>query len=583
MLFRPAPIVLLAALALAPGAALAKDATVSPLVSKGVDPLMVLNLTSLIASELDFMGTYGSVKQLDKMPPEMNADCLKSGPCLAKVGAANQSEVVLAGSVALVGNKLDLTLVLADGGRILRTNRYSVPNQPSVIADAMGTYVKEVVTGQNQAKAAAEDDTTAAGSVTSASMFEDEEDDMPIAGAGTSRRIPTPDEGSRELEDEVDPEEEAEKAAAAAAAEKRAAAETAAAAAAAKKAAEERRLAAERKAAEDRRLAEQAAREAEAERQAALAAAAAAEKKAAAERARAAALAAAAKKAPAEDPEEAGDEEVVISRSKGVVLQLDEDPEAEEDYEEEAPPKPVAKPKPKPSYEDEEEAPKPKPKPRPTYDEEEEDEGGDGYGEEEEEEERPKPKARPSYEEDDDDRYSKNTSKGGKKNKENLPDSGVTARAGYHKFQSLNFVTYGGEARYVSPKRVAAVGGIEFQSVKRNIPEKFWVPGQPTQEWNTITVLNFGAQYLFGKEKVHPFIGADAVLIPGFVDEEGGGMVGGVRLRGGLDIMAADHFGISLNVGLGYLGGGDQLTQVDEGFQSGAASPAFNVGTVFTF
>jgi hypothetical protein len=96
-------------------------------------------------------------------------------------------------------------------------------------------------------------------------------------------------------------------------------------------------------------------------------------------------------------------------------------------------------------------------------------------------------------------------------------------------------------------------------------------------------VLNFGAQYLFGKEKVHPFIGADAVLIPGFVDEEGGGMVGGVRLRGGLDIMAADHFGISLNVGLGYLGGGDQLTQVDEGFQSGAASPAFNVGTVFTF
>ena len=522
MHFRPAPLVLLAALALAPGAALAKDATVSPLVSKGVDPLMVLNLTSLIASELDFMGTYGSVKQLDKMPPEMNADCLKSGPCLGKVGAANQSEVVLAGSVALVGNKLDLTLVLADGGRILRTNRYSVPNQPSVIADAMGTYVKEVVTGQNQAKAAAEDDTTAAGSVTSASMFEDEEDDMPIAGAGTSRRIPTPDEGSRELEDEVDPEEEAEKAAAAAAAEKRAAAEKAAAAAAAKK-------------------------------------------------------------APAEDPEEAGDEEVVISRSKGVVLQLDEDPEAEEDYEEEAPPKPVAKPKPKPSYEDEEEAPKPKPKPRPTYDEEEEDEGGDGYGEEEEEEERPKPKARPSYEEDDDDRYSKNTSKGGKKSKENLPDSGVTARAGYHKFQSLNFVTYGGEARYVSPKRVAAVGGIEFQSVKRNIPEKFWVPGQPTQEWNTITVLNFGAQYLFGKEKVHPFIGADAVLIPGFVDEEGGGMVGGVRLRGGLDIMAADHFGISLNVGLGYLGGGDQLTQVDEGFQSGAASPAFNVGTVFTF
>ena len=48
--------------------AFAGDAVVSPLVSRGVDPLIVLNMTSLIASELDFMGEYGFTTQLETCP-----------------------------------------------------------------------------------------------------------------------------------------------------------------------------------------------------------------------------------------------------------------------------------------------------------------------------------------------------------------------------------------------------------------------------------------------------------------------------------------------------------------------------------
>jgi hypothetical protein len=56
--------------------ALAANAIVVPFIKKGVDPLIVLNITSLVASELDFMGTYEEVDQLDDYPSGYSLACL---------------------------------------------------------------------------------------------------------------------------------------------------------------------------------------------------------------------------------------------------------------------------------------------------------------------------------------------------------------------------------------------------------------------------------------------------------------------------------------------------------------------------
>ena len=138
-------IVLLAAVMSWPATALAKDAVVPPLLSKGVDPLVVLNLTSLISSELDFQGGFGNVTQLDATPATMNGACLTSASCLGGIASSNKADVLVGGTVTLVSTKYEFNLVYVEAGKIVRTKKFTLPNSPSVIADAMGGCTTEYI------------------------------------------------------------------------------------------------------------------------------------------------------------------------------------------------------------------------------------------------------------------------------------------------------------------------------------------------------------------------------------------------------------------------------------------------------
>ncbi|MDP6935240.1 MAG: hypothetical protein QGG40_20135, partial [Myxococcota bacterium] len=106
---------------LTPGLAWAGDAAVTPMVNRGVDPVVAGNITSMVTSELDFTGEYGFVDEISPSPAAMNSNCLVSSSCLGNI--ANDAGVValVAGKVSMVSKKIEITLVLYDheGGNIV--------------------------------------------------------------------------------------------------------------------------------------------------------------------------------------------------------------------------------------------------------------------------------------------------------------------------------------------------------------------------------------------------------------------------------------------------------------------------------
>lgn len=583
-------IVLLAAVMSWPATALAKDAVVPPLLSKGVDPLVVLNLTSLIASELDFQGGFDNVTQLDATPSGMNSACLTSASCLSGIANGNKSGALVGGTVTLVATKYEFNLVYFDAGKIVRTKKFVLPNTPSVIADAMGGYVKELMTGKSQAAAAEESSMGDMDTVSSLDLLDDEGTDDVFSGDDSvSRRVSTPQNTGRSLEDATTDEEEEEARAAEEARRKAAAAE-------AKRAEEEERA---RAAAEAKRRADEEAR----------ARAAAEAKRRADEEERARAAAEAKRKAAQAESDDiefapAGDikvEEIQLGSAAGMI-QLGGDDEEEEDV---PPPRATAS---RSTYDDEEEEPPARastsrapttraPTSRSTDDDEDytppsrssssrspvadadEDERGSSRSSSsrsssgssssrsssdrdyEDLDERDSSRSRSStptrsssgssssssssrsradldYDELDDDRgssrryddYDLDLDRDSTANKKGAKDDskvGVTARLGYAGFQGLNFLTYGGELAFSPKPHLALAVGFDAASAKRAVPDALQSAGYPPTTWNTILPIHAGIQGRFGEKSARPYVGADLVLIPGAVQAAEDGSGGG--------------------------------------------------------
>ena len=579
---------------LLPSTALAGDAVVSPLVSKGVDPLVVLNMTSLIASELDFMGKYDNVDQLQEMPAGMNGACLASPSCLGQVAKANKTGAVVAGAVALTGNKFDLFLVLYDGGRIVRSKDFTIVNVPSVIADSMGGYVKELVTGQSAGKAATENsDVEAAAEMTSADMFEDDFEFEDKPSSGNSRRIPVPagrTGGDDELGD-FDMMEDESTSRAAEAAKAKAAEE-----AKAKAAAEERRRAEEeaRRQAEEearRQAEEEAHRQAEEDARRRKAEAAAEERRRADEEESRRRSAAASSSSDDEDFEDlqfgkAADqieiEEIQFKSAPAAIVVEDDD--SDDDY--------VAFSA--PSRSSSSDSSSRSSSSRYSSD----DDSSSRSSRSSDDDER---SSRSSRSSDDDERSSRSSSRSSRYSDLDDEDDGssrktkrttsssdaeasssLAARLGYSKFQDLGFVTYGAEATFMPTPFLALVGGIEAYSTRRQIPPALTQDATvPVYEWNTILPMNVGLMYKMTSHSVRPYVGADLQIIPGYV-KDSGGMAVGVRARGGADFMVADNFGFNLNVGAGFWSGKNFET-VQKEFNSSALVPSISGGTVIAF
>jgi hypothetical protein len=158
---------------------------------------------------------------------------------------------------------------------------------------------------------------------------------------------------------------------------------------------------------------------------------------------------------------------------------------------------------------------------------------------------------------------------------------GLTGRAGYSKFQTLNFFTYGIEGAFQLQDTLALVAGLDAYSVRRALPPEQVPEGQPAVIWNTILPFNLGILYKPSSSDIRPYVGAGAQIIPGYVKSEGATAFG-FRARGGLDYILTDNFGLNLNVAAG-MWSGEHFSQVQQDLEPMGLVPQISGGTIFIF
>jgi hypothetical protein len=150
----------------------ASDIVVAPLYSSSVDGKVVGNVSSLIASELDFMGEISSVIELDARPSNLGPNCLRSTSCLGEITSSNKGSQLFAGTMTASGGNYVLDLLLYDktSNTIVRRKEFTLSADAEAVANGMTPIIREVITGDNPnaAKEAAPDD--------SDFSFDDEDD-----------------------------------------------------------------------------------------------------------------------------------------------------------------------------------------------------------------------------------------------------------------------------------------------------------------------------------------------------------------------------------------------------------------------
>jgi len=583
----------LVTLLLAPTSAFAKEVAVAPFIAKGgLDPLIALNITSLVSSELDFSSEYEGALQIEEKPSGLTVACLSQSACLRKIGNATGTEHLVAGSVAPAGDQYEIYMVLynTSGGSFVRKKSYKVETTPERMADSMGGFVKELVTGKSpgaaQAEATVSDDFDA---------FEDDDfDDFDFDSEDSvNTRIELPQTSTASLDDfEEEPDEwemeqrrqeedarrraeqEAERRAAEeerqrqeAEAQRRADEEERRRqeAEARRRAEEERREReeAERRRAEDERLAREEAERREAERSA----------------------------ASSYDEEEDWDDISFGDASDEIEVEIDDisfgdassdivadygsnDSYSDDDY----------------GYRDYDSGSSSS-----GYD----DDYDDGYSSRSS---RTTSRSYDDLDEPEDDYPSSSSSRSSRSSSSdsrssssrstrssdatirtntNDPKLGMKLRAGYSNFQGVfNFVTYGGELAIPVADAVFVNVGLEGYSTQRAIPEALRDQyGGATTRWNHIMPFNLGLTYQNTKRDFRPYIGGDLTLTPYTKNFK---TAPGVRLHTGADLMITDQFGLNANLGLGAWYGRDFDT-VQVGVKEYGATAAISGGTVILF
>jgi hypothetical protein len=622
-----------------PSVALADTAVVSPFVGKaGVDSLQVLNITSLVASEVDFSMSFDHVQQLESMPAGMNVSCLGSSSCLGGVAKASGVDVVIAGSVSKVGEEFEIFMVNYHKSQgIVRKKSWKISADPTRMADKMSSLVTEILTGKSHEQAAKESDYSGLTDLGSADMFDDEEEfSFDDGELEVGRRVATPELSDYDLDDfELLDAEEAGKEAQLA--EQRRAAEEAA-----RRKEEEARLRAqqeaEQRAAEEarRRAEEEARRRAEEERRRREEAEAA--RRAEDERRRREEAEATRR---AEEERRRRDEE---ERARAATVEDDDDFDlsfapvsaeemgldfapagslitvepAEDDYGsgsfvaddtddfddfdrlDEVDAGSVRRVSDDASYDD--------------FDDFEElgsldDDGFDAARvreqerarkerEREEAERRAEAEARlrreqerrSGYSDDLDEERGRTSYRGTaadnviKTQYSERQRVAVTARVGTSGFQTLQFITYGGELAFGISESARIHTGLEAFSVKREFDADQCeidpsIQGQVVgcTRWNTILPFHVGLRYQRSDVKVRPYFGGDLTLTPYTEDFQ---IAFGGRARLGVDFIPTDVFGINLNAGVGLLHG-SEMQSVQKDMSNTGLLWQISAGTVF--
>ncbi|MFH1469891.1 MAG: hypothetical protein ABIO70_36240 [Pseudomonadota bacterium] len=572
----------------APSVAWAKSAVVSPFVGKsGVDSLQVLNITSLVASEVDFSMSFDSVHQLEAMPQGMNVNCLANPTCLAGVAKAGGADVVIAGSVAKVGEEFEIFMVNYDrSGGIVRKKSWRVPSDPTRMADRMSSLVAELLTGKSTEQSQKEDDFSTLTDISTSDLMDDEEEfEFESADLQVGRRVVTPELSDRDLDDfeRLDAEEDGREGELAAQREREAQAK-AAAEAERKRQEEEARARAE---AERRRQEEEARAAAEAER-----------RRQEQARARAAAV-------DDDDEEEftfapvsAEDMGFDIAPAGDLIVEEEDDygydsmgrgssggsgtyvVDRDVDFDE---------------FDSLDDRGGSGARRGSSIDDLEEEESMSARVKREEQErkqreaeekarEREKSRGYADLEEDDyrDRREPVGRISGGSNERQKVS---LAARFGTSGFQNLQFLTYGGEIAFPVGDSARIETGLEAFSVHRQydvetgLCDTTEVDGQQVlgcYRWNTILPFHVGARYQKSDRKARPYIGGDLTLTPYTEDFK---LAFGFRGRGGVDFLPTKVFGLNLNLSAGMMHG-SQFEFVQQDMSNTALVWQVSAGTV---
>lgn len=137
--------------------AFAGDVVVPPILARGAPSQTADNMTTLVASELEFTGEFETVNQLSKRPSQLGTNCLKSSPCLAGIAKSGGGSTLIAGKVTKYGAEYEVALTFLENGKIVRVVKRRMPTDPSAVADQIAFLVRHAVTGVDPAEKAAED------------------------------------------------------------------------------------------------------------------------------------------------------------------------------------------------------------------------------------------------------------------------------------------------------------------------------------------------------------------------------------------------------------------------------------------
>ena len=517
--------------------ALATEAVVAPLLPSGVDPLIALNITSLVSSEMDFSPDYEHVTQLQEAPETLDRQCVNRSSCLRPIGQAQGVNHVVTGTVGNANaDEFELYLVLydVDRGRFIRKKTFNISSAPDMMADSVMSIVHELLTGQE----ATEEEPSLA-EANGFDSWDDEEDDFFFTDDDPENRLGTPGNSSNTLsdfddeDDDWERQQEQER-------EERARREEA-------EREEERQRAEEERRAEERRRAEEAeeARREDNRRR---------EEERRAEQAR--------RDAEADDsddfqfgavnPDDIGIEDFEFGSAVSDITVDDDysrfDDDVDDDWESQTL-----------SYDDELDS-------------------LDGL--DEEPEERRTSTREPRRESSRSMDRSELSARARTSNSYSPRDSdlSISLNVGMSKYQTLSFLTSGIEASFAVGDNLTFDAGLEAQSTERSPTLKQQNElGLPPSLWNTILPVNFGLTFAFNDNQLSPWLGADILLSPYTRDFD---IALGARLRGGVDYMLTPLVGINAAVSAGAMYGSEWST-IDEGLNDFAIMPQFTLGTVF--
>lgn len=447
--------------------AIAGDAVVVPLYSPNLPTVKVGNITSLITSEVDFSGRYDMVFPADSRPKALTPKCLKSVSCLKPIADGEGVTSMVTGSVTKMGSELEFFVVLYENGKIIRMKRFRITDDPLSLAADVGSYIQEVVTGQEVEQ---EEEETLGTAPIAADVLDEEGD---IFGGDED---PLGDFS-------LDP-------------------------------AEEERLAAQ-KAAEERARQEEDRRAEEEQR-----------RKEMEEQARRLAMEAEAKRLASQAMEDdAGEEDFDFNFAPSTVEVVEEEKEDNDmdfSFDEPKPTREKSKSKDK-SRSKEKSKPKTEYKPSTDY----------------------------------------NTPSSRTKRSSSVRSGRIdaaatlTGKVGGGNFQTLNFVTYGGEIGIHLSDAVSVHIGGEGYATNQAMPV-LDEDGEPTdvlqQSWRVLIPVSLGVEYHFEGKMAKPYVGADMQILPAYAGTGSGAAIG-LRGRAGSNFMVADGFGINLNVAFGFWSG----------------------------